>query len=362
MRDLERKSIKSLTPPAVGSASERVKKQYGIDNPAQLCYNENQFGVSPKAVEAMRREAESMAFYPEPSSEKLRAALAKRYGVENDEIILSNGMDNVINMICHAYLNEGDEMLTMAPTFGAYPFGAALTGAKFTALPLNNNAFDLVALKKAISDNTKLVAICNPNNPTGTLIRRAELKKFMCGLPEHVVVVLDEAYSEFVGDEDYGTGLEYVKAGANVIVGRTFSKIYGLAGCRVGYAIAKKPLMAPIRKVAETFPVNRMAQVAALAAMGDVEFLNYVKAETDKGRDYIFKRMDAMNIKHTESAGNFIWADIGRESVAVAKELEKGGVIVRGGWGKGYESYLRISIGTMEQNVLLMNLLEKALI
>ena len=348
--ELANRNIINLPQLPTGFPLDRVREKYGIEQVAQLCYNECAFGPSPKAVEAMRVEAERMHYYPEPSSEVLRNALAARHGVKADEIILSNGMDNVLQMICHAFINPKDEVITCIPTFGAYQFGTAMAGGRFIGLPLKDNRFDLNAIYRAIDLKTKLIFICNPNNPTGTILKKDAIADFMAKVPEYVIVVFDEAYAEFVEDADYANGMDYVHAGRNVIVGRTFSKIYGLAGCRVGYAVAAMPLMRVLKKTAETFPVNRVAQSAAIAALYDHEFVEYVKTETSKGRRYLIEKLSELSMKPTESAGNFIWVDTNTDGKALAQKLEGSGFIVRAGFGVGYESYLRISLGTMEQN------------
>lgn len=358
-KELANRNIINLPPLPVGSPAERVQHLYGTEHPAQLCYNECAEGVSPKAIEAMRNAANSMNLYPEPSSEKLRERLAMNYGVMPSEIILSNGMDNILQMICHAFINEGETVLTCGPTFGAYSFGAAMSGAKYVQLPLIDNRFDLDGILNAIDASTKLVFICNPNNPTGTVLKHDAVASFMKNVPEHVVVVFDEAYAEFVEDADYANGMDYVHAGRNVIVGRTFSKIYGLAGCRVGYVLAREEIMGVLRKAAETFPVNGMAQAAALAAFDDVEFLQLVKQKTTLARNYLIAELSALNMNCTESAGNFIWVDSKHDGVELMKQLEEKGFIIRAGFGAGYENYLRIGIGTMAQNEALVAALKE---
>ena len=360
MKDLSRESIRIIPSWPAGVPAEEVKRVYGIDRPAQLCYNENPYGPSPRAMDAMRREVERMAMYPDSGSLDLRAALAKKFSVTMDHITVANGMDDILVDIAHAFLEPEDEVLTCGATFYAYFFGAARMGAKYTELPLKDYRFDLDALADAITPRTKLVFICNPNNPTGTIVRKDEVRRFMDRVPEDVIVVFDQAYHEYVGDEDYADGLEYVREGRNVIVGRTFSKIYGLAGCRVGYCIAKPELNRYILKVSEVFPVNRMAQAAALAAMEDDKYLNMVKLRTGEGRSYLLRELEKLGAQCTESMGNYIFANVHADGREIAEKLKTRGVIITAGY-KGYPEHLRITIGTREQNERLIAALRDAL-
>ncbi len=345
-----RKNVMNLPPYVAGKPIEAVEREYGVHNIIKLASNENPLHISPMAVEAMKNELEKCYMYPEGSSPQLREKLAAKYNVDPKQILFGDGGDHVIGLICHAFVNDGDEVIIGDPSFPTYSINVPLMGGILVKVPMKQHTFDLDAVLAAITPKTKMIFFCNPNNPTGTIVGKQKVAEFMSKVPDHVIVVFDEAYFEFVGDPNYPDGLEYVRAEKNVIVLRTFSKIYGLAGLRIGYCVAPLHLMAVLGRVVPAFPVNRLAQAAAYAALDDTEFIAKVKKNNDEGRAYLNQQFTEMGMEYAPSYGNFIFVNIGLPTKEVNEKLLYKGVIVRPGFLFGFPTYLRVSIGTMEEN------------
>ncbi|MDL2217193.1 histidinol-phosphate transaminase [Christensenellaceae bacterium OttesenSCG-928-M15] len=354
-----RKGIMDMAPYIPGKPIEQVQREYGLKRVVKLASNENPIKTSPKALEAMKQELDKCYMYPEGSSPAIREALSKKYGVEPGEVLVANGGDHVISLICEAFVNVDDEVIVGVPSFMTYELATVIAGGKLVGVPLVDFTFDLDAVLKAITDQTKIIFLCNPNNPTGTIVRRQEVAAFMEKVPDHCIVVFDEAYFEYVDDPGYPDGMEYVRAKKNVIVIRTFSKIYGLAGVRIGYAVAPKHIMDAFARVLPAFPANRVAQAGALAALDDKAFIEEAKRVNDEGRAYFQAEFEKLGMTYAESHGNFIFVDTKRDAVKLNAELLKRGVIVRPGPQWGYPNALRVSIGTMEENKTLIEALKE---
>ena len=265
-------AIKPYTP---GKPIEEVQREYGLTDVIKLASNENPLGPSPKVVAALHEALTGLNFYPDAQAYALTRGIAARHGVAPDMVRVGNGADGLIRELCVSYLNDDDEVLTSTASFPVYDISTAVMRARMVKTPLKDLRFDLDAIAAAITDRTKLIFLCNPNNPTGNIVTADEVAEFMPRVPGHVIVVFDEAYYEFVDSPDYPDSLAYVKSGRypNTVVLRTFSKAYGIAGIRLGYGIAQPELLAPLRATTESFPVNRLAQIAGLAALEDDEFM-----------------------------------------------------------------------------------------
>ena len=346
-----REGIMQLSPYVAGKPIEEVQAEYGVTEVVKMASNENPLGVSPKAVQAMKLELENCFMYPEGSSPRVRHKLAQRLGVAEGQIFLATGGDHILTLLGNAFVSQGDEVIMGAPSFYTYMLSTLTMGGVLVKVPLKDHVYDLDAILAAITPKTKLIFFCNPNNPTGTIVSRAKVAEFMDKVPEHCVVVFDEAYFEFISDPDYGDGIEeYVKKGANVVVLRTFSKLYGLAGLRIGYAVAAEHLAQVLGRVMPPFPVNRLAQVAAEAAMDDTEFVTAVVKNNNEGRAYLNQQFDEMGLSYAPSYGNFIFVDIGMPAAEAYEQLLRRGVVVRPGTQWAHATFLRISIGTMAEN------------
>jgi len=343
-----------------GKPIEETARELGAD-PAEiikLASNENALGPSAKAVAAMRGAIDSIQLYPDGGSFYLREALAERLKVGRDNIILGNGSNEIIEFIAHAFLRRGDNVIAPEYSFIAYKLVAQLFDARTIETPTINFQPDLEAMLRAITAQTKIIFIANPNNSTGSLIPQDKIDNFLASAPDHVVTVLDEAYLEFL-DEPPDT-LRYEREGRNVVVLRTFSKIYGLASLRVGYGIARPEMIDVLQKTRQPFNVNGIGQIGALAALADDEHLAKSKAMVDLGRTYLEEQFRAMKLKFNPSAGNFVFVNV-NDGPAVFKKLLAMKIIVRPLRGYNLPEWLRITVGTMEQNEKCIAALKKLL-
>lgn len=332
-----------------GKPIEETARELGVE-PSEiikLASNENPLGPSPRAMAAMRQAIDSVQLYPDGSGFLLRNALAEKLGCARDNIILGSGSNEIIEFVGHAFLAPGDDVITLEHAFIAYKLVATLFGARTIDVAAPNFQPDPNAILNAITSKTKVIFIANPNNPTGALISPDKIDKFLARIPDNVVTVLDEAYYEFL-DNPPDT-LRHVREGRNVLILRTFSKIHGLAGLRVGYGIARPEIIEVLQKIRQPFNVNAIAQVAALAALQDSDHIRQTKRVVDNGRTFLEKELTAMKLKLVPSVGNFVFVNVG-DGPAVFKKMLACKIIVRPLLGYGLREWLRISVGTMEQN------------
>jgi len=332
-----------------GKPIEETARELGVD-PSEiikLASNENSLGPSPKAVAAIRAAAEATQLYPDSGGFLLRNAIATKLGSARENIILGNGSNEIIELIGHAFLKPGDDVITFEHAFIAYKLIAALFGARTIEIPTPNFQPDPNAILEAITSKTKIIFIANPNNPTGALIPADQIDNFLASVPDNIVTVLDEAYFEFLTNPP--DTLRHVRDQKNVIVLRTFSKIHGLASLRVGYGIAPTPMIEVLQKTRQPFNVNGLGQIAAQAALDDSDYLAETKRIVDAGRAFLEGEFAAMKLKFVPSAGNFVFVNVGDGPVAFKKILARK-IIVRPLMGYGLSEWLRITVGTMEQN------------
>ena len=332
-----------------GKPIEDVARELGLKpgDIIKLASNENPLGPSPKALAAMRETLERAHFYPDGGGFYLREAIAKKFGFERANIMLGCGSNEIIEFVGKAFLNPGDEIVTARHAFVVYKLMATLFGATTIEVPDPNFAHDLDAMAAAITPKTKEVFIANPNNPTGTLLTQDEIDRFMERVPEHVIVVFDEAYFEF--NENPPDTLKFVREGRNVVVLRTFSKIQGLANLRIGYGIAKAELIDVLGKTRQPFNTNGIAQAGALAGLADEEHQRRTREITIEGRDFLQQEFATMGLDYVPSFANFVLVKVG-SGRDVFQALMKRGIIVRDMTSYGLPEWIRVSIGTMEQN------------
>jgi histidinol-phosphate aminotransferase len=343
-----------------GKPVEDVKRELGLTEIIKLASNENPYGASPKAKEAVVREIENTSIYPDGAAVELTAAVARHHGVNPDQVIFGAGSDEIIMMIARAFLRPGDETVMAASTFPQYKHNAQIENAVIFEVPLKNGTHDLPGMLDKVTDKTRIVWICNPNNPTGTIVNKDELEDFLNKVPSSVMVVLDEAYCEYIDDPSFPDGLQVMKSYANVVVLRTFSKIYGLASLRIGYGIGKPEIIRAINQVREPFNTTRFGQVAALAALEDQAFVNDCRRSNKDGIRMLKDAFDRLALESFPAYGNFIMVDVRRPATEVYDELLRKGIIVRAGH-KGYPNHLRITIGSPEQNAKVISALESVL-
>ena len=350
MTGLFRASIDGLVPYEPGKPVEAVQRELGLDRVVKLASNEGPFPPFPAALEAMQRSALELNRYPDGGAWSLRSELAERHGVAFEELIVGAGADGIIDLLAQATLDPGDEVVCGWPSFPSYVLTAAKLGAESRRVPLRDHTYDLEGLLAAIGPRTKLVYVCHPNNPTGTANGREELVRFLDRLPEHVLCVLDQAYFEYIDDPDYVDGLELFREGRRIAVLRTFSKIYGLAGLRVGWGVAPVDVATATSKVRRAFDVAATAQAAALASLDDAQEIARRRELNATGRERLAEILRGHGLEPAgPSRGNFLFADVGggRE---LFERLQREGVIVRPLDGFGAPEAIRVTVGTPEEN------------
>jgi len=349
-KSLIRKGILDLKPYIPGKPIEEVKRELGLKEVIKLASNETSVGPSPLAVAAIKKEIKNINLYPEGSSSLLREKLAHRLSIDKEMIIIGNGEDDIIDLIGMAFINEGDEVITGEITFPAYETTTKIMGGKLILIKLKDFSFDLEKIAQRINEKTKIVFLCNPNNPTGTIVDKESVDRFIKQVPENVIVVFDEAYYDYVEDENYPNSLSYVLEEKNVIILRTFSKIAGIAGVRIGYGIAKPELIGYLNRVVNPFTTNRLAQVAALASLDDEEYRRKVLNSNKEGKKYLYKELKKLGLFYVPTEANFIFIDLKEDSEIVFEKLLKKGVIVRPGNIYGCPNFIRVTIGTPYEN------------
>lgn len=345
-----------------GKPLEEAKRELGIEKIIKLASNENPFGVSPKAVEVIRKEAENVYLYPDTGSYYLTKKLSSLYGIPEENILVGPGSAVIIKWITFALIDDGEEGVTAEKTFLIYRIAMQETRGKFVTVPMKDYGYDLASILDKLSEKTKIIFIANPNNPTGTLIKRREFDNFMKRVPDHVLVLYDEAYREYIDDPEHPRGEDYLKDYPNFVLLRTFSKAYGLAGMRIGYAIfADAKIKEAVWKVVPPFPVTFLAQKAAIAALGDSEFVEMSFRENLKGKEYLYRELDRLGLKFVRSQANFIFVIPPTDAREIVRRLFKKGVIVRHTRAFGAPEGFRVTVGSMEQNKDFIKALEDVL-
>jgi len=349
LHPLARKTLAAIEPYVPGRSAEEIKDRYGLSSVAKLGSNENPLGVSPRIREALLAAIDEVHHYPDPTCAALRRRLAEKFNVTPEQVCVANGVDNVLTCVGLAFLDAGDRCVVGAPTYTAYTALALLLNAVPVKVPLRDWRLDLPAMAGPAA-NAKMAVICNPNNPTGTIVRRDEVEAFLARVPATTLVVLDEAYAEFVDDPAYPDAAALLGRCPNLVVLRTFSKIYGLAGLRVGYALAAPDIIGCLNQVREPFPVDRLAQAAALAMLDDDAFVRATYENNRAGRAWLTAALSDLGLEVVPSQANYVLVDIGRAADEVARALLPHGVIVRPGAMWGLPTRVRISIGTADEN------------
>ncbi len=360
-KQLIRKDILKVKPYVSGKPVEEVQRELGLKSVIKLASNESAIGPSKKACAAVSSFLPKLHFYPDGSGFLLKNALAKKLKVKSENICLGCGSDEIIHLLCLAFLNKGDEVITCAPSFVIYETNTYLCGGKLKNVPLKNFTFDLDGIKKQVTKKTKLVFIANPNNPTGTIVRRKDVDKFLRGLPEKVIVVFDEAYCEYVKDRAYPDTLSMVREGKNVVCLRTFSKIYGLAGLRIGYGAAREDITHFLNTVREPFNVNSAALAAALAAVSDDAHVRKSRSVNEQGKKYLYPEFKKMGLNAVSTEANFIFVDVKTDSKTLFQKMLRCGVIVRTGDIFGLPSFIRVTVGKPDENKKFISALKKCL-
>ncbi|MCA0754402.1 histidinol-phosphate transaminase [Paenibacillus sp. N4] len=343
-----------------GKPVDDVKRELGLTEVIKLASNENPFGCSEQAKAAVVAELANFNIYPDGASLELTNALARKLGVDNNQIIFGAGSSDIILMIARAFLVPGDETIMADETFPQYKHNAEIENARIVEVPLKDGKHDLPAMLAKVNGRTKIIWICNPNNPTGTIVTKSELDEFLKQVPSDVLVVLDEAYGEYISDPEFPDGIEFLRDYRNLIVLRTFSKIFGLAALRIGYGVGHADVIRFTNQVREPFNTSRAAQAAATASLADDQFIAYCREQNAEGLRYFCEQFDRMGLKYFPAYGNFVMVDVKRPSPEVFDALLRKGIISRARWTY-YPNHIRITVGTREQNEKFIQALEQVL-
>jgi histidinol-phosphate aminotransferase len=349
--------ILSLRPYVPGKPIEELQRELGLSRVVKLASNENPIGPSPKALAVLSEAAATLNRYPDGGAHRLRAALAERWKVHVDQVILGNGSDEILGLLARAFLAPGDEAVMADETFVIYKMEVTAAHGISVEVPLKEGRHDLRAMADAVTEKTKLLFVCNPNNPTGTAVRKNEVEDLMARVPEHVLVVFDEAYCEYVRLSDFPDTLRYVSQGRNVIVLRTFSKIYGLAGLRIGYGLTTAEVTDYLNRIRPPFNANSMAQQAALAALHDEEHVASSRALNGTEMDKVRAELEALDLKPLPSETNFLYFDAGGDGRRLFEALLREGIIIRHIRGP----MVRVTIGLPEENQLFLTALRRVM-
>ena len=352
--------IRALAPYPPGKPIEELEREYGIYGSIKLASNENPLGPSPKAVAAITAALGDLHRYPDGNCFYLKRAVAKKHGVSPDALIFGNGSNEIIELAVRTFLQRGDEAVMADQAFVIYRLVVQAAGASSRLVPLRNFTHDLDAIAEAITPATRIVFLANPNNPTGTIFRRREWQEFLASLPPHVIVVMDEAYFEYVDDPDYPDSLAAHGSGRPLITLRTFSKIYGLAGLRIGFGVAHPELIEVMNRVRQPFNVSSLAQVAVLAALDDDEHVERTRRCNRDGMLFLQMHCERLGLEYVRSCANFLLIRVGN-GARVYEALLRQGVIVRPMSVYGFPEHVRVTVGTADENQRFITALEQVL-
>ena len=335
---------------------EEVEREYGISDSVKIASNENPLGPSPKAVEAIRAALPQLNLYPDGDAFYLKQRMAEKFGLDRSQIIIGNGSNELIEMIVRTFLRVGESIIAAEHAFAIYHLCVHAAGGRTITVPHKGFAFDLEAMAQAVESDTRIIFLDNPNNPTGTIYTKADWEVFLAKVPQDVVIVVDEAYFEFVEDADYPNSLDHHSDDRVLISLRTFSKICGLAGVRVGYGISSPEVIDALNRIRQPFNVNALAQVGALAALDDTEHIAKTQNNNRQGLAYLRRELDRLGVEYAPSWGNFLLVKVG---TGVTRQLLPQGIIIRPMEGYGYPGYARVSVGLPEENERFIVALEK---
>lgn len=355
--------VQKLSPYVPGKPVDELARELNLD-PAgivKLASNENPLGPSPKVLEAIRAELAELTRYPDGNGFELKTKLAARCGVSPAQVTLGNGSNDILDLVARAWLAPGLNAVFSQYAFAVYPIATQAVGAQGKVVPAKAHGHDLEAMLAAIDENTRVVFVANPNNPTGTWFGPAALESFLARVPQNVLVVLDEAYIEYAEGDELPDGLDYLARYPNLLVSRTFSKAYGLASLRVGYALSSPQVADVLNRVRAPFNVNSLALAAACAALDDAEYLAASRRTNDAGMAQLEEGFRRLGLAWIPSKGNFIAVDFGRDAAPINQALLAAGVIVRPVAGYGMPTFLRVSIGTEQENARFLEALEQIL-
>lgn len=355
--------ISAIKPYVAGKPIEEVEREYGIENSIKLASNENPLGPSPMAVEAIEQVLGNLHRYPDAGGYELTHAIAEKYNLDRGNIVLGNGSDDIIALLATVFLNPADEVILPQPSFLFYEISLRSSGALPIWVPLKSHKTDLASMIPKISPKTRMIFLNVPHNPTGSIILKRDFEDFLAEIPPQIVIVLDEAYIEFISDSNCLNSLDYLKTDRPIVGMRTFSKAFGLAGLRVGYGLMPPALAELLHRVRQPFNVNTLAQAAATAALNDAEFLKRTVNLVHDELEFIYAALDKLELPYVRSQANFLMVEIGEGQTAdeVFEKLLMQGIIVRSMSAYGYPQHIRVNIGKHKENVRFLEALENVI-
>ncbi|MBF0552976.1 MAG: histidinol-phosphate transaminase [Nitrospirae bacterium] len=353
--------VDKITPYVTGKPIEELERELGISRSVKLASNENPLGPSPLAIDEIAKHTGTLHRYPDGGAYALRSALAKAHGVDIEEVIVGQGSNELIDIAVRAFQTPGDETIMGSPSFAVYYISSAKAGGVPVQVPLTKDyRLDLKGMAEKITSKTKIICIANPNNPTGTIVTKDELREFFAGLPDNILVIMDEAYYEYAAGETYPDSMEHFREGRDILILRTFSKAYGLAGLRIGYGIANKTITGAMNKIREPFNTSTLAQMAAIAALKDVQHLRRAVEINAQGMAYICKELKALGIDFVPSQTNFVYMDLKKNAMEIYNRLLKLGMIIRP-MGLADTTTIRVTIGLPPENEQFIRTLKEVL-
>ncbi|MDF2935506.1 MAG: histidinol-phosphate aminotransferase [Paenibacillaceae bacterium] len=354
-------SLDAINPYIPGKRLEEAVKELGIERVVKLASNENPLGCSPRVYEAVKKVLEAPSRYPDGNSTELRAELSRQTGLTPQQFVIGAGSFELISFVAETFIGPGDEAIMPVPSFSWYGTVTRLREGKVVPVGLTaEHGVNLKAILAAITERTRVIWLCNPNNPTGTLLPGEELAQFLEAVPRHIVVALDEAYCDFIGEPGYPDSLEWLYRFEHVVVLRTFSKIHGLASMRIGYAAASERTISYFNRVRQIFNVNALAQAAAVASLRDKDFRRRVFDNNRQGKEYLYGEFQRLGFSYIKSEASFVMVHVREDSDPLFQQLLREGVIIRPGTGFGMKEWLRVSVGTEEENRIFIEALERA--
>ena len=361
MKKLIKQGIETLVPYPPGKPIEELEREMGITGSIKLASNENPLGPSPLAIQAMMENMKTLNRYPDGSGFYLKSKLSSKFGLPQAQIVIGNGSNELIELIIRTFLSPEEEVIQPFPTFLVYGKIVTGGGGKMVSIPLSDFGIDLEAMKAAITPKTKVIFINNPNNPTGSALSKDEMASFLKSIPQDIVLVLDEAYIEFVSDSSVAQGLDLLADYPLMVVLRTFSKLYGLAGLRIGYGFASEQIVDYMNRVRQPFNANALAQVAATAALDDTEFVSRTLEVVRDGLSYLYSQLDDLGLEYVPTQTNFFLIKVPSGAKKTYELMLKEGVIIRAMDSYGLEDYIRVNVGLPEENERFIQGLRKVL-
>ncbi len=360
MRLALKKAILNVKPYVPGKPINEVKRELGLKDVIKLASNESPYPPSPKVLKTIQEALPELNRYPDGNCYYLRRKLAENLGVDPRQLLFGNGSDEIIVLAVRGFVNEGDEVVVAEPSFLIYEIASQIAGANIKAVPLKDFYYDLPQMKEAVTKKTKLIFLGNPDNPSGKYFTQSQIEQFLEGIPPSVLVLIDEAYYEYVQADDYVNSLNLLKKYKNILITRTFSKMYGLAGLRIGYGVGNQEMINYLDRLREPFNVNSLAQAAALACLEDKRYYAELLKKINEGRKFLYENLKELGLSYVESFTNFILIKLDKPGASLAAQnLLKKGIIVRDMSAWGLKNYLRITIGTDVENKKLIKALEE---